>query len=104
MGQGQGGYGASTGAGWGDSTNGVGQGNQGELGGGQMNMPDAHQNYTDRTNWAQDQLNWLQGILSGAPAQQQQFNQSPAPSPVSQLLGLGLVGSQIGNLFGGEGP
>ena len=63
----------------------------------------SYENYMRRTNWAQDQLNWLQGILSGAPAQQQTYTTAPGPSPVSELLGLGLAGGMAGNLFSGGG-
>ena len=61
----------------------------------------SYENYMRRTNWAQDQLNWLQGILSGAPAQQQSYTTAPGPSPVSELLGLGLMSGGVGNLFSG---
>ena len=60
-----------------------------------------YENYMRRTNWAQDQLNWLQGILAGAPAAQQTYTTAPGPSPVSELLGLGLAAGSVGNLFGG---
>ena len=61
-----------------------------------------YENYMRRTNWAQDQLNWLQGVLSGAPAAQQTYTTAPGPSPVSELLGLGLAAGSVGNLFGGD--
>jgi len=61
-----------------------------------------YENYMRRTNWAQDQLNWLQGILAGAPAAQQTYTTAPGPSPVSELLGLGLAAGSVGNLFGGD--
>jgi hypothetical protein len=61
-----------------------------------------YENYMRRTNWAQDQLNWLQGILAGAPAAQQTYTTAPGPSPVSELLGLGLAAGSVGNLFGGN--
>ena len=63
----------------------------------------AYETYMRRTNWAQDQLNWLQGIFAGAPAQQQQYTMAPGPSPISELLGLGLGASAIGNLFNNSG-
>ena len=61
----------------------------------------SYENYMRRTNWAQDQLNWLQGILAGAPAAQQTYTTAPGPSPVSELLGLGLGAGAINNLFSG---
>lgn len=56
--------------------------------------------FRDRYDYPKTQMSWLQGILSGLPGNMEQRTETPGPTMISQLAGLGLTAAGFQQMFG----
>ena len=71
---------------------------------GQQGLDTAYQDFVNQRDFERQNLNFLSGILHGVPVspQSEVLTTTPGPNSISQLLGLGIAGSQLSAL-GGQG-